>query len=232
MKRVGEGLLELVANPPEGLRWTCPLCGVTHVNSVPPENGICQGCHRIRAPQRLSREQVLEAGGVPRRHWRPFVEPGPAGLQPQWPIARDGRDCREWLRHGWCLLLTGSTGSGKSALAAELLLRAAADLRCSPRWARAQDLADMVLGGKRDEARQTIESPLLVVDELGIGHESDAAWSAVEGGICRRWEQELPTILTTNLGGKALQSRAPLVDRMRDGMACRLDGASVRGQGR
>jgi hypothetical protein len=228
-QRIGERLLRLVNNPPEGMHWTCPRCEIQYFGT-PPASGVCQGCDRParRVP---ARDEALAHAGVPPRHLKPFREPGVGGLQAAWPVDKAGRDCREWIAHGWCLLLTGTTGSGKSAIAAELLWRASRDQGVPARWVRAQELADLTLTGQGVAVKSIAEARLLVIDELGIGHEGRPAWSAVEGVICRRWELELPTILTTNLTGASLRDHsAPMLDRFRDGMACKVAGESVRGQ--
>jgi hypothetical protein len=229
---LGSKLLRLVRNPPEGLHWTCAGCGERYFG-VPPEDGICTGCHvrRRHERQQLTREQAFELAGVPARCAKPFAEPGPKGLHGAWPTDGRGGDSREWAAAGWCLLLTGNVGSGKSMFAAELLWRAARDSRVLGRWCRAQQLADLTLTGASAELRTLVEAPMLVVDDLGVGHDSPAAWGAVEGALCCRWECERGTIITTNLTRDALVNRsAPLADRLRDGMACRVDGRSLRGR--
>lgn len=228
----GDRLLKLVADPPEGMHWTCAKCGGKSVG-VPPANGLCAGCYRPWRPdsRELGRTDALRAIGVPARHLHPFVEPGPDGKQGGWPVNSEGVSCTEWQRLGWCLVLVGATGSGKSAIAAELLWRAMQAQRCSAAWIRAEDIANRVLSGNGSELDAVVSARLRVIDELGIGHDSPAAWSAVEAFICRLWEQETPTIITTNLSARDLLAKsAPMTDRLRDGITCRLDGASLRGR--
>lgn len=225
----GDRLLKLVADPPEGMHWTCGRCGERYFGT-PPENGICQGCYRP-AHREQGREEALRSIGVPQRHLRPFVEPGENGMQREWPRSKDGAVCTAWPDAcGWALVLVGVTGSGKSAIAAELLWRAMRSRHRGGAWLRAAEIADQVLSGNAAAMRSAVESHLMVLDELGIGHESPAAWSVVENVICRRWEQEAATIITTNLSAGALLAKsAPMADRLRDGITCRLDGASLRG---
>jgi hypothetical protein len=224
----GDRLLELVSNPPDGMHWTCARCEQPYVG-IPPENGICQGCHRP-ARRELGRAEALAAAGVPSRHLHPFAEPGPNAKQASWPSTKNGTSCTAWPEaSGWCLVLTGVTGTGKSAIAAELLWRA---MRSRGRglWVRAADVADRVLQGNSAGIVAITSAPLVVLDELGIGHDAPAAWSAVESLICRLWEQETPTIITTNLlPAQLLAKSAPLADRLRDGIVCRMEGASLRG---
>jgi len=226
----GSKLLSLVRNPPEGMQWTCAKCGEKYV-SIPPENGICQGCHRpSRHRSELGRSEALAAAGVPARFRHPFVEPGPAGEQAAWPTTKDGTPCTAWPdSSGWSLVLLGVTGTGKSVIAAELLWRTMRKLGRG-RWICASDIANLVLSGRAVELEAVTSSPAVVVDEL-IGELAPPAWAAVESLICRLWEQETPTIITMNLSPPALLAKsAPLADRLRDGIVCRMDGASLRGR--
>jgi hypothetical protein len=223
--------LELVENPPEGLSFRCPRCGERYTNAVPPPDGICDGCASIDRRRAPGRAEALAAAGVPKRHLHPFVEPGPAGLQAAWPATSEGIACTAWpASSGWSLLLVGVTGAGKSAIAAELLWRAMRDRRGAGAWLRAAEIADQVLSGNAAALRSALEASVLVIDELGIGHDGKPAWSVVENVVCRRWEQEASTLITTNLAKATLLAQsAPMVDRFRDGITCAIEGRSVRG---
>lgn len=227
--RAGERLLALVNNPPEGMHWRCVRCGVPHV-SAPPADSICFDCHR---PERTrTRASFLTDADAPERHRAGFSEPGSGGLQAAWPADRNGVSCLSWLggAQGWSLLLVGEPGVGKSAIAAELLYREMRDRRRSGGWLRASLIARYTLSSKAHEIAWATEAGVLVMDDLGRGHEADAAWGCVAEVACARWDGNLPTIFTSNMTLKEIVARnAALADRLRDGMVCRVTGESLRG---
>jgi hypothetical protein len=219
-----------------GLSWRCLGPCSEQLTGERPADGWCDTCRSRRraAAATLDREGMLRLAGVPKRSRQPFVEPGQLGsFQPEgWPVVehREGLRLDAW-RPGtwWCAFLRGPAGTGKSMLLAELLHRA---MLAGHRglWLRASTIASMVLSG--DGVEELMAPGLVIVlDELGVGHEAPAAWAAVEDFVCRRWEEAEPTLVTTNLAAKVLHARsAPLVDRLRDGLCCRLVGESHRGK--
>lgn len=220
----------------EGMRWRCLGPCSELLSGDRPADGWCNTCRSRRAQGSLgTREESLARVGVPKKARNGFVEPGSPGcFQPEWPKAETGRgvgrSLADW-RPGvwWCALIHGTTGSGKTMLAAELLWRAMNEKKARARWVRASAIASAVLSG--GDVEQLHGSHVVVVDELGVGHDASPAWSAVEDFVCRRWEEDEPTLVTTNLTGEVLRAKsAPMFDRLLDGLVCRVHGESHRGK--
>lgn len=99
------------------------------------------------------------------------------------------------------LVLSGEVRSGKSTLAGHV----ARQLRRSGLWVRASRAA----ATKPADREPLYDAPLLVIDDLGHAHGSPWEWEAIESIISDRWDQRLPTIITTRLSLAAIAAQDP-----------------------
>lgn len=204
VKPLGEALGKVLQFDPERwVSWNCPGCGepMQQPAEVPTfEQVVGRPCERCEKPAALlspDRERALAACGCPIRYRQTtFVEPA------AWP--RDSRhpgvDLGAWRGEPWCVLLGGVVEGGKTMLATELFWRALPGKR-SAVWCRAVDVIQRLYGAKPEERREEWElfttSGLLLVDDIGRGHEG-GAWDTVTELVAARYDAMRPTIFTTN----------------------------------
>jgi DNA replication protein DnaC len=143
------------------------------------------------------------------------------------------RPCR--LRGNACFLY-GGVGTGKTfqALGIPALL-AARDQPAAFSFLRAVDYLDGQMNAdfadKEALYRQTFGAELLILDDLFAGGDHRRSGSDLYRLLDARFADERPTILTTNLAGKALTDAMGerLMDRLRESaVSVKLDGASRR----
>jgi hypothetical protein len=227
---------DLAARLEERLRssteWTCRGCEEAFVGES-PEDGLCCRCAIHRQPEPLSRDQALASYGVPARYRQTFIPPDP------WPVPiADGADgdMATWSGNPWSTLLIGTHyGAGKSMMAAELLWRLTGGERGAGSWVRAGYVI-AALWGKRGEQEQRaayrlVDAPVLVIDELGRAHVSQAAWETLSDLVGTRYDWQRPTIFTTNVKRDQFKvEEGSLWDRLRDGLIVPVLGPSQRGR--
>lgn len=125
----------------------------------------------------------------------------------------------------WCALLMGGPGTGKTHLAVATMH----DFGMSrSRFWKVPDflewLKDMAYG--KDYGLDTILTPyrtgdfLLVLDDLGVEKATDWATEQLYRVLDSRYDNELPTVITTNQGRERIDSR--ILSRFASGLAvCR-----------
>lgn len=149
------------------------------------------------------------------------------GAEPQKPEVLERVE--KWmLQDHTGLLLVGSVGTGKSTLAAAMC-RCWSDLTTVAKYAQCDLIADRI---KQDESYKyevAFHKGLLVLDDLGTealvyGQES------LPFILYRRYERNLPTIITTNLTREGIQARygERIADRLRTYDQITLNYASLR----
>lgn len=167
------------------------------------------------------RESWGQRVGIPARTLRAALEARDEG-----PVQL----ARTWVASGkpW-LVLMGSVGTGKSVGAAWALLQ----LRGSALWVSAAELATKAGGFSGAEFAERLKGvEVLVVDDVGTEHANDFAKAVMAEVLTFRHEQELRTIVTTNLAGDVFRARmgTRLADRIRSACVAReFGGASLRG---
>lgn len=172
---------------------------------------LCIECAPTPEPVRpiASRKRSLLSAGVPERFAAvEFLEPDP------WPKPQEC-DCRldTWEGHPELVTFAGPTDTGKTSMAVELLWRHPGR-RC---WAVAGRIPAQLIHGDSTEWQRLTEADVLLVDELGRGHNRDG-WEYVYGVIGERWNWRRPTIVTTNLSLDQLQEVHPaLYRRLQEG---------------
>ena len=174
---------------------------------------------------------MLKGDGVPKR------------FRQAMPVAETTKateSVARWRKAGgWCLVLTGPAGVGKSFAAARWLWDHAMETGRAPhaqalrRWYPAVLLAR--LNGFGDEIEELNTRATLVIDDLGVEYSDKNGnfRSRMDYLLDARYAEERPTIITTNLSPTALSKRygERIVDRMRDGGAfASLNETSRRGR--
>lgn len=128
-------------------------------------------------------------------------------------------------KDGWCLVLSGPKGCGKSTAAGWYLSQKTwGQVSCPPktrRWWTAARLARV--SGFNVEFEPIIQVPTMVIDDLGLeymdknGHFN----SRLDEIIDERYSNYRPTVITTNLNAQAFKERygARVADRIREGFS-------------
>ena len=109
---------------------------------------------------------------------------------------------KKWIESdAWCLALFGEPDRGKS-FAAAWAYRRSWDLPRGPCkggsvWINAGTLAVMTLDRIRADLHKAMESPFVVVDDIGT--ESEHASAMINAMLCYRGDNEYRTVLTCNV---------------------------------
>jgi DNA replication protein DnaC len=146
---------------------------------------------------------------------------------------------REWLQLGrppgaqaWALMLQGDVGNGKSVSAAWCLLQAAQVMRVA--WRSCSEVCRMsAYGDDAADFGRLKRVGLLVLDEVGGEHLTDAARALLAELLNARYEGSLRTVCTANPPVDELEKRLGrrIFDRLRHGGRwVELRGASLRGE--
>jgi DNA replication protein DnaC len=139
------------------------------------------------------------------------------------------------------LMLYGEPGRSKTHLATAIGNTYIAQL-VSVLFYHSGDLLDDLRHGMRiemsmspvDAVRSTITSSsiiqrcklvgLLILDDLGLGDETEWAWGKLDTIVNYRYDYHLPTVITAN----TLEVSDRIRDRCREGLVVRLEGESYR----
>jgi DNA replication protein DnaC len=188
-------------------------------------DGIVSGCYRCEAAERAKQDRLSRSGLRER-----FVQ---ATLDAHW-IERPEDDravkaARELLAAGdeWApLLLVGTKGTGKTHLLSALVWHTIVDRRRDAIYTTAHDLIIAVRNTWRPEAEEgesaLIERltsvALLVVDDLGVSFNSEGEQVHLFDIFDRRWSNNLPIAVASNLDPGALRVAVGdrVYDRLRD----------------
>lgn len=176
------------------------------------------------APKRPG--STLEALGVPERTAR--AAENPRNEEPVRVVTLWGQGSLPW-----CLLL-GATGAGKS-VAAAVGLKAAYECGHSCMWLPSSELTHRAGGFDGQQFADRVKHvEVLVLDDVGVEHQSDFARSVFSEILLHRHEDGGRTIITSNLDKKGVAARLGprLTDRMRGANVSReFNGPSLRGVG-
>jgi DNA replication protein DnaC len=134
------------------------------------------------------------------------------------------------------VLLYGNNGTGKTRLGCGLLL-SRLESGATARYIDAADLMDNLRArfGSDEESSQSYlfhvsNEPLLMLDDVGSEQRSDYTIERMATLINRRYNDEAPTVITTNLVHKEIAERygRRLADRLYEWKFVEMAGGSVR----
>lgn len=148
-------------------------------------------------------------------------------------------DFRDHLKAGRCMLMLGKVGTGKTHLSVAIANFLIHECGISAIYRTVGGILDEIRGtydsGKGGEAeimKTLIWSQLLVLDEVGATKATDFELATLFRIINGRYEQNLPTIIVSNLGPKELPAALGdrCVDRLREngGLLVPFDWESAR----
>ena len=139
------------------------------------------------------------------------------------PAMKAASDFLKAPKDGWCLVLAGPKGCGKSTAAGWYLAqKTKSQVSCPPKTRRWWTAARLVrVSGVNNEFEPLIQVPTMVIDDLGLeymdknGHFN----SRLDEIIDERYSNYRPTVITTNLNAQAFKERygARVIDRIREG---------------
>ncbi|MBQ9859251.1 MAG: ATP-binding protein [Clostridia bacterium] len=197
-------------------RFTCPLCKDTGY----VDGQVC-GCYR----QLLKEEACRRLSGLSAVKLTDFdsmrLDYYDAAVDPQWGVSprQQMEDvlayCREYTAdftpHSGSLLLQGPTGTGKTHLSLAIA-RGVAERGYGVVYGSAGTLLrrlEQEHFGKAegDSENQLIGCDLLVLDDLGMEFDTPFSRASLYNILNARLLEGRPTVISTNLGSAALQSR-------------------------
>jgi len=177
-------------------------------------------------------EAILRDAGIPARHARCDFD----GFE-----RRDGTEAAFKAALAWAqgftlqteigLLLAGDFGSGKTHLATAALRHVVQESLVESMMVDAADLVPKVRGGPHAnwqsvERAETVE--LLLLDDLGHGVATDFDRTVIARVVRARYVDELPTLITSNLGPAGLSEAlgGSVASRIRQMVTCAVTQAS------
>lgn len=189
----------------------------------------------IPTPEELedkARKSMLSASGIPIRY---------AGVtdQVRLPAQAEG-----WTGDPWCVTILGPAGTGKTWIAVRMLMKlwnAADGGGRVGKWAarpRFFDVSTAIEAIKSefgtDDNGKTLEammvSRLLVLDDLGAQRETDFTKDQVSVVLRSRYNDMLPTIITSNAANLGELGDQRIASRLSDGLVITLNGKDRRGR--
>ena len=192
---------------------SCPLCADEKA-AEEDQRAQQEAAEQAKAVKR----GMLEKSGLPVRYQRTTFDGfDTTGSQAAGKALRAVLQfCDDWdesLRVGRNLLLCGSTGTGKTHLAAAAIRRLIGERLIQPRYTTASGFLRELRStfnddgqSEQDVYREYGTTPLLVLDEIGVKYSTDYERAALFELIDIRYGNELPSILISNLTIGELQA--------------------------
>ncbi|RMV55436.1 ATP-binding protein [Pseudomonas amygdali] len=148
------------------------------------------------------------------------------------------------LDEGRCIVMTGTPGTGKTHLAAAIAGHIIAHHNATAVYRTVGGLLQYIKGSYGDRAEYSekeafaslIDPSLLIIDEVGATKPTEFELATLFAVINGRYEEQLPTIVISNIDAKELGAVLGdrSVDRLREGRGIGLvfEGASERSKRR
>ena len=211
-------------------RYTCQACGDTgYVGGA-----VCDCYRRLlqeeacRALSGLSAMRLTDFGSMRLEYYEDRVDPK-LGVSPRQHMQDIIAYCRDYTAHftpaADSLLLQGATGIGKTHLCLAIA-RGVAEQGFGVVYGSVQPLirqleAEHFGRAQGDSEDQLIACDLLVLDDLGMEFDTPFSRACLYNVLNARLLEGRPTVVSTNLGFKALQ------ERYGDQIASRISGGFV-----
>lgn len=209
-----------------GKRWTgCPQCSQAAIEQAQAEREESQS-----GDLRAQRGQAMfELSGIPARlrdaTLKSYVSEGANQKRAHEQVCEYARHLPERLVDGNGLILMGNMGTGKTHLAAGLIRYCTRKLAVGAKYTTAPALFSRIRASynsrvetEADILAELIATPLLVLDEIGVGKGSDNELNVTYSLLGQRYDECRPTIVITNLMSQEFKSwlGERVVDRMRE----------------
>lgn len=143
-----------------------------------------------------------------------------------------------WCKKPHSLLIHGPAGRGKTHFT-YCLVREAIRLYglYNIRWTKSKALDDAILqafnqyGDTSYTIKQYIEPGILFIDDFGVDRSSERTERDYYQLIDSRWENMMPTVITTNLTPELIEEKygARIFSRLKDSKWIRFEGPDLRG---
>jgi DNA replication protein DnaC len=173
------------------------------------------------APSRLQwpvPHLLLENANIGRRYWGKELADIPERLPYRAQLLHYVAEMHKLEKDGRSLLLHGPLGTGKTQAACNLLMEAIARSTCITYFIQASHLPGVFINREREQRCSRAGTPLvalvsqaqfLVIDDIGADRSIDWNNEVFQTVIRDRYNDALPTFLTSNLDIEALMKRAP-----------------------
>ncbi|MNZ80876.1 DNA replication protein DnaC [compost metagenome] len=220
----------------------CPKCA--EIRQAEQDRADSAALAAKAATERLERK--MGAALIPKRfRERDFAgyRAVSAGQQRALTVCREyAESFDENLAAGRCLLLLGKPGTGKTHLAVAIAGHVMRQNGATAVYRTVAGLLQYVKGSydrdseysEADAFRSLVEPDLLILDEIGATKPTEFEQATVFAVINARYEEQLPTIVVSNLGPKELPGALGerCVDRLREGggIALVFDWESARAE--
>lgn len=209
MRQIGEvltggaGMEASVRRLVEGMDWwTCPGCGAEKSRPRGSREASCECGHGMPWRSRIAAGKVH---GLPPRFRKQAFNPRHDRLD---------LEALKWASSGSLasLVVHGESQTGKSSLAAEVARTRARERGEQWLW----EPSALLAMGSFERLEVYIRAEGLVVDDLGLGHDSPGFWARLTAIAVARADAERPTIYTGRLSWRELEKRdASLGNRLR-----------------
>lgn len=207
-------------------RWTgCPACSQAAI----ADHEVKRAAEQPEVLRKLQGQAMLEAAGVPRRLQDATLNSYTSETESQQAahklVCDYARNLSDKLSSGDGLIMMGNMGTGKTHLAVGLIRVATRTHAVAARYVTAPALFSRVRasysGNQETEADILAEyanTPLLVLDEIGVGKGSDNELNLIYALLGRRYDECRPTVIITNLMSEDLKAwlGERVVDRLRE----------------